>query len=96
MIDTATRVVHIAGTTTNPDTAFMAQVARNLTDCFAGFLKGKRFLILDRDSKFTTEFKRILKDVGPRCQGSSRYQLIARWRVTLQIQKNDVARARIL
>lgn len=66
VIDIATRVVHIAGTTTNPDTAFMAQVARNLTDCVDGFLQDKRFLILDRDSKFTTEFKRILNDAGVR------------------------------
>ena len=28
----ATRAVHIDGITTNPDSAFMAQVARNLTD----------------------------------------------------------------
>ena len=30
-IDLATRAVHIAGVTKNPDGAFMAQVARNLT-----------------------------------------------------------------
>ena len=32
----------------------MMQVGRNLTDPFDGFLRGKRFLILDRDKKFTT------------------------------------------
>ena len=66
MIDIATRVVHIAGTTTNPDSPFMAQVARNLSDCVAGFPQGKRLLILDRDGKFTTEFKRILEDAAVR------------------------------
>jgi putative transposase len=35
-----------------------------LTDCFDGFLRNHRFLILDRDSKFTEHFKRILKDSG--------------------------------
>ena len=60
----ATRAVHIAGITTNPDGAFMAQVARNLTDPVDGFLRGMRYLILDRDSKFTAQFKRILKDAG--------------------------------
>ena len=64
VIDHATRAVEIAGITTSPDSAFMAQVARNLTDDVDGFLRNKRFLILDRDTKFTTQFKRILKDAG--------------------------------
>jgi transposase InsO family protein len=42
----------------------MAQVARNLTDAFDGFLNGRRFLICDRDSCFTTEFRRILEEAG--------------------------------
>jgi hypothetical protein len=40
----------------------MAQVARNLA--VDGFLRKHRFLILDRDSKFTTQFRRILGDAG--------------------------------
>jgi hypothetical protein len=44
VIDIATRRVHIAGTTTNPTSAWMEQIARNLTDCEEGFLTGKRFL----------------------------------------------------
>jgi putative transposase len=48
VIDHATRAVEIpAGITTNPDSAFMAQVARNLTDHVDGFLRDKRYLILD-------------------------------------------------
>ncbi len=35
-----------------------------LTDEVDGFLKGKRHLIIDRDSKFSAQFKRILKDAG--------------------------------
>jgi transposase InsO family protein len=60
----ATRAVHIAGITTNPDAAFMAQVARNLTDRDDGFLRKVRYLILDLDSKFTEQFKSILKGAG--------------------------------
>jgi putative transposase len=42
----------------------MAQVARNLTDPVAGFLRAHRFLILDRDAKFTEAFKRTLERAG--------------------------------
>ncbi len=42
-----TRAVHIAGINTNPDSAFMAQVARNLTDHVDGFLRNKCYLIVD-------------------------------------------------
>lgn len=44
----------------------MKQVARNLTDCVDGFLARKRFLILDRDGKFSTAFRDILKSAGVR------------------------------
>ena len=39
---------------TNPDGAFMAQVARNL------FLRGKKYFVIDRDSKFTEAFRKTL------------------------------------
>ncbi|MGE0142080.1 MAG: integrase core domain-containing protein [Planctomycetota bacterium] len=64
VIDHATRAVEIAGITTNPDGKFMAQVARNLTDPMDGFLRTKRSLILDRDTKFTEQFRRILGESG--------------------------------
>ena len=60
----ATRVVEIAGITTSPNNAFIAQVARNLTDSVDGFLRDKKFLVLDRDAKFTDQFRRILDDAG--------------------------------
>ena len=63
-IDLATRAVHVVGVTPNPDESLMAQVARNLTDSLDGFLRGKRFLILDRDTKFTARFKAKLKAAG--------------------------------
>ena len=63
-IELATRRVEIAGITPNPDSEFMAQVACNLTDPVDGFLRDKKLLIHDRDSKFTDEFLGILKDAG--------------------------------
>lgn len=64
VIDLKSRRVHLAGITRSPNEFFMTQVARNLTDCVDGFLKGYRFLILDRDSKFTDLFKSILRGAG--------------------------------
>jgi putative transposase len=60
----ATRQVHIAGITPQPTAAFMQQCARQLTDPFDGFLLGKRYLIHDRDTKFTAAFDRLLESSG--------------------------------
>ena len=40
------------GITTQPDEAWMLQVARNLVDEEGGALAGKRYLIIDRDTKY--------------------------------------------
>jgi transposase InsO family protein len=64
VIDIATRRAHIAGTTTSPNSVWMAQMARNLTDYVDGFLKGKRYLIVDRDALFADRFKAILRSSG--------------------------------
>jgi hypothetical protein len=64
VMDIATRKVQIAGIHTNPNGDWMKQVARNLTDSEEGFLRGKRFLIMDRDPLFTKAFKEMLKDGG--------------------------------
>ena len=42
----------------------MQQCARQLTDPFEGFLLGKRYLLHDRDTKFTRAFDALLKDSG--------------------------------
>jgi hypothetical protein len=44
----------------------MRQIARNLTDAVDGFLVKKRFLILDRDKKFSDAFRGILTSAGVR------------------------------
>src|SRR2546426_4763636 len=59
-----TRRVEIAGITPHPGAAFMQQCARQLTDHFDGFLLGKRYLIHDRDTKFTEVFDQLLRDSG--------------------------------
>jgi putative transposase len=64
VIDLKTRRLEMSGITRHPTDAFMAQVARNLTDVVDGFLMNHRLLICDRDTKFTDQFKRILRDVG--------------------------------
>ena len=64
VMEVATRRVHFAGCTPNPDGPWMKQIARNLTDCEDGFLNDKRYLIMDRDEKFTEKFRTMLKDEG--------------------------------
>jgi putative transposase len=64
VLDLATRQVQIAGITPHPTAAFMQQCARQLTDPFEGFLLGKRYLIHDRDTKFTQMFDGLLKRSG--------------------------------
>jgi transposase InsO family protein len=38
----------------------MTQIARNVTDASDGFLRGTRYLILDRDAKYSDEFRNVL------------------------------------
>src|SRR5919202_1235851 len=64
VMELATRRVQIAGITPHPTAAFMPQCARQLTDPFDGFLRGKRYLIHDRDTKFTQAFDALLKESG--------------------------------
>ncbi len=65
-IDLKSRRVHICGITRHPTEAFMAQIARNLTDCVDGLLTGHRVLIRDRDCLFTAKFTRALEAAGVR------------------------------
>jgi transposase InsO family protein len=64
VIKVATRSVHFAGCTVNPTAEWMTQVARNLTDAYEGFLGGVRYLLIDRDDKFCTAFRALLKKEG--------------------------------
>jgi transposase InsO family protein len=64
VLELSTRRVHCAGITTSPDETWMKQMARNLTAADGGFLIGKGYLLMDRDSKFSATFRHILSDVG--------------------------------
>ncbi len=64
VIELSTRRVKIVGITESPNEEFMAQCARNLTDCDDGFLLGKKYIIHDRDKKYTDKFDELLKDSG--------------------------------
>src|SRR5438045_4986470 len=61
-IELATRSVHLAGITTNPDGPWVTQQARNLlmeTDDDGACRP--RILVRDRDSKFTREFDEVFR-----------------------------------
>ena len=63
-MELATRRVLFAGCTPNPDEPWMYQAARNLSDAEDGFLRGKKYLLMDRDAKFSEAFRVTLKQVG--------------------------------
>ncbi len=64
MIELATRKIEVVGITAGPNEGWMMQVGRNLTDPMDGFLAEKELLILDRDSKYSTAFRDLLKGSG--------------------------------
>jgi len=63
----ANRRVHFAGTTINPNEAWIKQIGRNLTDPFDGFLLGTRYLLMDRDTKHCEAFRDMLEQEGTHC-----------------------------
>ena len=56
-----TRRVVIAGITEHPDERWMQQMARNVTMDEWGFLQNSRYLIHDRDTRYTKSFQAILE-----------------------------------
>jgi putative transposase len=64
VISLSDRVVHIAGITSRPDEAWMLQVGRNLVDADSGALALKRYLIVNRDAKYTERFRILVKESG--------------------------------
>jgi len=64
VISLADRVVRIAGITTQPNESWMLQIARNITDAQSGALHAKRYLIIDRDTKYSHQFRRLPRESG--------------------------------
>ncbi len=64
VIDIHTRRLHLAGVTRNPDGPWVTQQARNLS--MTGVLDDARFLIRDRDTKFTAAFDAVFQSDGVR------------------------------
>ncbi len=60
-IELATRRVHLAGITTNPDGRWVTQQARNLLMELGDDGIQPRLLVRDRDSKFTREFDEVFR-----------------------------------
>lgn len=69
-MELSTRRIEISGVTPSPNAAFMTQVVRNLLDCEDGFLLDKRYLIHDRDDKYTIGSSKCSKRKASRASSS--------------------------
>jgi len=63
-IELGSRRVHLAGCTTNPSGAWVTQQARQLAWVLAESSTPVRFLIRDRDTKFTRDFDTVFQSDG--------------------------------
>jgi putative transposase len=61
-----TRTVHLGGVTSHPDSAWVTQQARNLAMTLHEEGRSPRFLIHDRDTKFTGAFDEVFRTEGMR------------------------------
>jgi transposase InsO family protein len=61
-IELKTRRIHVADLTTNPTNGFMGRAVEGSLS----FLQGMRFLIHDRDTKFSLRFRIVLENAGIR------------------------------
>jgi hypothetical protein len=67
VMEVASRRVQLAGCTRSPNEPWMKQMARNLTDPLVGFLRDKRYLLMDRDTKYSEAFRHLLEQAAVHC-----------------------------
>jgi hypothetical protein len=65
-IELQTRIVHVAGVTAHPTGEWVTQQARNLISIFTDCTVPMRFLVRDRDAKFTAPFDEVFRSEGVR------------------------------
>ena len=66
VIDHATRRIRILGVTAHPDNAWVTQMARNLLMDLDAHLDTVKFLLRDRDTKFTAAWDAVFTSTGIR------------------------------
>ena len=66
VIEHATRRIRILGVTAHPNSAWVTQVGRNLLMDLDGHLESVKFLLRDRDTKFTAAFDAVFTAAGIR------------------------------
>ena len=62
----ADRIVEMLRMTIKPNKTWILQLGRNLIDWESGALREKRYLIIDRDTKYTEQFRRLVRESGTR------------------------------
>jgi putative transposase len=70
VVEHASRRVHLAGITAHPTGAWTAQAARNLLMDLGDRMTTVKFLLRDRDSRFTTAFDAVFAGEGIRILAS--------------------------
>jgi len=65
-IEVDTRRVHLAGVTSHPTGVWVTQQARNLAVALGDALSVRKFLVRDRDAKFTGTFDEVFRAEGIR------------------------------
>jgi hypothetical protein len=102
VIEVQSRVVHVLGATTNPNGPWVTQVARNFASDLEDAGRRFRFLIRDRDTKFTASFDEVFASIGvetirtpirsPRAKGLASHCTSWGWLGCFSLRESSAAR----